>query len=126
MITRRIFLKGAMAGLAGGGAASQWLANAATAAAKPKIRIGSCVVGLEQAKEAGLDGVEIGVGNAPEKLRIADPMFRAQCKEQMAKTGLTISSFMMGLLNSYPLATINSPASSKSPAESARAKSTTR
>jgi sugar phosphate isomerase/epimerase len=62
------------------------------------------VVGLEQGKQAGLDGVEIRVGDAAEKLRIADPAVRQQCKEQMARTGLVISSFMMGLLNTNPLA----------------------
>ena len=104
MITRRTFCKGALAGLAGGATLSQLPVEAVAPTPAVKIRIGSCRIGLEDAKEAGLDGVEIGVGNAAEKLHVADPAVRQQYKEQMAKTGLTISSFMMGLLNSNPLA----------------------
>jgi sugar phosphate isomerase/epimerase len=62
------------------------------------------VVDLEQGKRAGLDGVEVRVGDPAEKLRIADPAVRQQYREQMGSTGLVISSFMMGLLNSNPLA----------------------
>ena len=104
MITRRTFLKGATVGLASGGAMAQLLAEAAPASPSARIRIGSCVIGLEQAKQAGLDGVEIGVGNAADQLRVADPAVRQQYKEQMASTGRVISSFMMGVLNSNPLA----------------------
>ncbi len=103
MITRRDLLKGAVAGLAGGAVFSSWTAQAAAESAV-KIRIGSCGVGLAQAKQAGLDGVEIGVGNAADKLHVADPAVREDYKKQMKETGLVISSFMMGLLNSYPLA----------------------
>lgn len=104
MLNRRNFLKGALAGVAGGSVISQ-LTAAETPAPGTRIRIGSCVIGLEQAKRAGLDGVEIGVGNAAEKLRVADPAVRQQYKAEMAQTRLVISSFMMGLLNSNPLAT---------------------
>ncbi len=90
--------------MAGGATLSQLPVEAVAPTPAVKIRIGSCRIGLEDAKEAGLDGVEIGVGNAAEKLHVADPAVRQQYKEQMAKTGLTISSFMMGLLNSNPLA----------------------
>ncbi len=94
----------------------EWLkgtAAAACAAAAPailravegkKILVGSCGVGLEQAKRAGLDGVEIGVGGAADRLSVADPKVRENYKRLMEQTGLPISSFMMGLLNSYPLA----------------------
>jgi L-ribulose-5-phosphate 3-epimerase len=102
MIKRRTFLKGAALHLAGAGMVSPITLHAAAAG---RIRIGSCRVNLEQAKQAGLDGVEIEVGNAAESLRVADPAVRQQYKEQMAQTGLKISSFMMGLLNSNPLAT---------------------
>jgi len=104
MLTRRTLLKGAVAGLAGGAALSSRAAQAATPAAQVKIRIGSCVIGLPQAKQAGLDGVEVGVGGPEEKLRIAEAAVRQQYKDQMKETGLVISSFMMGLLNSNPLA----------------------
>lgn len=81
------------------------LVSQATAApATPTLRIGSCVVNLEQARQAGLDGVEIRVGDPADKLRIADPAVRQEYKDQMASTGLVICSFMMGLLNTAPLA----------------------
>ena len=78
--------------------------QAADAPVKTTIRFGACVVGLEQAKQAGLDGVEVGVGDAAERLNIADPKVRQRYQEQMKQTGLPICSLMMGLLNSYPLA----------------------
>jgi sugar phosphate isomerase/epimerase len=59
---------------------------------------------MEGAKAAGLDGIEVGVGGAADELDIAKQSTRDNYKRQMEKTGLKISSFMMGLLNSYPLA----------------------
>lgn len=103
MITRRSFLRDTLTGLAAAGTIPQLLAAAEPAPAV-KYRIGSCVVDLDQAKLAGLEGAEIRVGNAADKLQIADPTVRQQYKEQMARTGLVISSFMMGLLNEAPLA----------------------
>ncbi len=101
---RRTFLEAALAGLAGGEALAT-LAGAATAARPPAtLRVGSCVVDLEQGKQAGLDGVEVRAGDPAEKLRLADPAVRQRYREQMAGTGLVISSVMMGLLNSNPLA----------------------
>lgn len=104
LVTRRTFLQGAAAGLATGTLLTRGGVKAAEPARPVKIRIGSCVVNLEQAKEAGLDGVEVRVGDAADKLEIADPEVRRRYKEQMQKTGLVISSFMMGLLNEKPLA----------------------
>jgi len=69
------------------------------------IRIGACTIGLEQAGQAGLDGVEVGVGGPAERLEIADPAVRGRYQEQMQQTGLPVCSLMMGLLNSHPLAT---------------------
>ena len=63
------------------------------------------MVDLNQARQAGLEGVEVGVGEAAERLAIADPKVRARYKEQMQQTGLPICSLMMGLFNSHPLAT---------------------
>lgn len=74
------------------------------AAARARIKVGACVVNLEQAKQAGLEGVEVGVGGAAERLDIAQPETRARYKAQMQATGLPICSLMMGLLNEYPLA----------------------
>ncbi|MFQ5809096.1 MAG: sugar phosphate isomerase/epimerase family protein [Armatimonadota bacterium] len=104
MITRRGFLQTATAGLAGTAVASRLLAAEQERAGAVKIRISSCRVGLEDAKKAGLDGVEVGVGGAADTLRIADPEVRQGYKDQMKETGLVISSFMMSLLNSNPLA----------------------
>jgi sugar phosphate isomerase/epimerase len=103
MITRRTFLKGTAAAVAGGAVASK-VVMAEEGKAVPKIRVSSCSVGFDDGKKAGLEGVEIGVGGAAEKLRIADPAFREEQKKKMQETGLVISSFMMGLFNSDPLA----------------------
>ena len=111
--TRREFLTrfAAIGGLAAAGGLTGPLGHAAErpgkkrrAQAAVKIRIGSCTVGLDDAKKAGLDGVEIGVGGPADTLDVARPEVRARYKDQMQSTGLAISSFMMGLLNSYPLA----------------------
>lgn len=101
-ISRRTFLPQATAAVAG--TALFPLLRAAEAPV-PRIRVGACVVNLDQALEAGLDGVEVGVGGAADRLEIADPAVRQRYKEQMKKTGLPISSLMMGLLNEFPLAT---------------------
>jgi sugar phosphate isomerase/epimerase len=97
-------LQGAAAGLAGGAVPTSVRRADAAPARAARIRVGSCVVGLEDGKKAGLDGVEVRVGDAADRLEIADPAVRQQYKDQMQKTGLVVSSFMMGLLNSYPLA----------------------
>lgn len=69
------------------------------------IRVGTCTMGLAQAKLAGFDGVEISAGGPADELDIAKPETRARYKAQMLATGLPISSIMMGLFNSCPLAT---------------------
>lgn len=102
-ITRRNLLQTAAAGLASAAVFSGWRTSAAAPVAK-RIRIGSCAVGLDDAKLAGLDGVEVRAGNAAERLEIADPAVRRKYKEQMQQTGLPISSLMMGILNLHPLA----------------------
>jgi sugar phosphate isomerase/epimerase len=104
-VNRRTFLTQATTTVAG----VTWLSNMHAAerggSNRPSIRIGACVVNLEQARQAGLDGVEIGVGGAADRLSIADPVVRQKHREQMRQTGLSICSLMMGLLNEYPLAT---------------------
>jgi len=102
-MTRRLFLKGTAAGLAGAAVASRVLA----ADGKPgaKILVSSCSIGsLANAQKAGLDGMEVGAGGAAEKLSIADPATLQKYKDQMKETGLVVSSIMMGLFNSNPLA----------------------
>ena len=103
-ITRRRFLTQTTAALAGTTLLTS-LQAAPVTAAEAKIRVGACMVNLDQAQQAGLEGVEVGVGDAAERLDIADPKIQARYKEQMKKTGLPICSLMMGLFNGYPLAT---------------------
>ena len=104
-IARRTFLTQTATAVAGAAFLPQLRAAETASATKPNIRIGACVVGLEQAKQAGLDGVEVGVGDAADRLDIASPQVQQRYQEQMKATGLPICSLMMGLLNSYPLAT---------------------
>jgi sugar phosphate isomerase/epimerase len=61
-------------------------------------------VGLEQGRQAGLDGIEVRVGGAADRLEITRPEVRRRYREQIERTGVPISSLMMGLLNEYPLA----------------------
>ncbi|MCY2991451.1 MAG: sugar phosphate isomerase/epimerase [Planctomycetota bacterium] len=104
-LSRRVLLKGAAVGLAAELLLPEFLVRVhAAASPKVKVRIGSCSIGLDDAKKAGLDGVEIGVGSPADRLHIADPAVRQQYQDKMKETGLVISSFMMGLLNSCPLA----------------------
>lgn len=105
-ITRRAFLKGGTAGLAGAAVIQEAMA-AKAAPARAKIRLSARHFGtnLEAAKRAGLDGVEVGVGRPAEKLQIADPAFRRKIKDQMKATDLAVSSLSMDLLNGSPVAT---------------------
>ena len=99
-LSRRTFL-----GRSAGALTAAALFPQFAAAAGAKIKVGACVVGLTQAKAAGLEGVEIRAGNAADVLEIADAAKRAQYKKEMQETGLPICSIMMGLLNGSPLAT---------------------
>ncbi|MCL5270232.1 MAG: sugar phosphate isomerase/epimerase [bacterium] len=92
-----------------GAQTAAWLALASGmtkphAAETARLRLGSCMIDLPQAKAAGLDGVEVNVGPAADRLQIADEAVRRRYKEQMRETGLAIPSLMMGLLNGAPLA----------------------
>ena len=103
--TRRGFLGGSAVGLFGAGLLGELLAAEAAA---PKLRISARHFGsnLEAAKKAGMDGVEVGVGGAADKLSIADPKHRDRIKEQMkAAAGVAVSSLSMDLLNGCPVAT---------------------
>ncbi len=70
-----------------------------------KIKVGSCSLSLDKAKAAGLDGVQVWAGGEADVLDIHKAETRARYKEQMRATGLPVCSFMMGLLNQFPLAT---------------------
>ena len=101
---RRTFIVRTSAALAATALLPELRAAEAASSALARIRVGACVVGLEQGRQAGLDGVEINVGGPADRLQIADEGFRQRHKEEMQKTGLKISSLMMGLLNDRPLA----------------------
>jgi len=116
-LTRRIFLKGTAVGIAGAAVMPQVLAADPSSAAaalplrrvdgKPgaKIRVSSCSIdSLASAKKAGLDGMEVGAGGAAPKLSIAVPATLQKYKDQMKETGLVVSSIMMSVFNSNPLA----------------------
>ena len=70
-----------------------------------RIRVGTCTMGLAQAKLAGFDGVEVSAGSPADELDVNKPDTRIRYKEQMQQTGLPITSIMMGLFNQCPLAT---------------------
>ncbi|HUT32466.1 MAG TPA: sugar phosphate isomerase/epimerase family protein [Planctomycetota bacterium] len=99
--------------VAGGLAAP--LAGKALAAEKeePRIRLSACdwslraggPGGLDVAKACGLDGLEVAVGGAADKLNLAKPEVQQQYKDKMKETGVVISSTAMTLGNSNPLAT---------------------
>lgn len=72
---------------------------------KNLVRVGTCTMGLAQAKLAGFDGVEVSAGSPADELDIAKAETRARYKAQMQETGLPITSIMMGLFNQCPLAT---------------------
>jgi L-ribulose-5-phosphate 3-epimerase len=105
VLPRRTVLKGALAGLAGGSYLSELLADGSIVASPTvDFRIGSCTLGLSDAKKAGIDGVELRVGDPADRLRIAEPAVLQQYRDEMKETGLVVSSLMMGLLNQCPLA----------------------
>jgi len=95
-LTRRSFLHAMAAS-----AAAPFCVQAAPPAT---ARIGTCALGLDGARQAGLDGVQVRAGNAAETLDIAQAETRAKYKAQMKAAGIPICSIMMGLLNQCPLA----------------------
>jgi sugar phosphate isomerase/epimerase len=105
-ITRRSFLAGSAAGLAGLALARD-LGAAEAAPAPPRLRIGARHFGydLERAKRAGMDGVELCEGRAADRLHVADPAVREKAKAQMKTTGVAVSSVCIDFLNGNPVAT---------------------
>lgn len=99
-LTRRAFVR-----QASGVFATATLLPNVVKAAQAKMKVGSCVVGLDAAKQAGLDGVEVRAGDEAEELDIFKGGTRAKYKAQMQATALPVCSIMMGLLNNFPLAT---------------------
>ena len=70
-----------------------------------RIKVGTCTMGLLQAKQAGFDGVEISAGGPADELDFYKTETRTRFKGQMQQAGLPITSIMMGLFNQCPLAT---------------------
>jgi sugar phosphate isomerase/epimerase len=99
-VTRRTFMRHAVGGLTAAA-----LLPSTLHAASAQIKVGTCSLSLEKAREANLDGVQIRAGNAADELDIYKAETRAKYKAQMLTTGLPVCSFMMGLLNDFPLAT---------------------
>ncbi len=99
-LTRRAFVRQASELFA-----TATLLPSVASAAQAKIKVGACVVGLEAAKQAGLDGIEVRAGNEADELEIFKAETRAKYKSQIQTTGLPVCSIMMGLLNDFPLAT---------------------
>jgi sugar phosphate isomerase/epimerase len=106
-LTRRDILKGGATLLTGAGLVGKLQAAEAGPARKSRISARQGCFGgkFESAERAGLEGVELGVGGAAEKLSIADPANREQTKDQVKAAGLVVSSLSMDLLNGNPLAT---------------------
>lgn len=81
-MSRRSFLVSSSAAL--GGSAILPQLHAATTPPAPAIRIGARVVGLPQARETGIEGIEPGVGGPAERQEIANPnvlqRYRAKMK----------------------------------------------
>jgi len=108
MFTRRTFLAGAAAGLAGSVLMRDLLA-AEGGGGGLKYRIGSrtgCYGNkYEIAKKVGIEGVEPGVGGAADKLAIADPETIKKYQEETKAAGLVVCSLSMDLMNGCPMAT---------------------
>jgi len=100
-LTRRSFLARSTTALT----AAALCPTLSRAAGQAKIKVGSCSLTLENAKAAGLEGVQVWAGGEADELDIHKAETRSRYKAQMQATGLPVCSFMMGLLNQFPLAT---------------------
>lgn len=103
MIDRRHFIRTGGLGLAGLG----FLQALQAAAPNAKIRVGARHFGdnLKAAREAGMDGAELGVGGPADQLKVAGAAWRQKIKDQSRQTGLPVCSLSMDLLNGNPVAT---------------------
>jgi len=74
-------------------------------AAAASVKVGACMLSLDDAKRGGVEGIQIGEHAAADILGIATPDRRAHYKRLIQETGIPVCSIMMGLFNSFPLAT---------------------
>jgi len=89
----------------GQAAATVAVVNGFAADAKADIKVGACVLSLEEAKRGSVEGIQIGEHKADDVLGITTPERRAHYKRVMQETGVPVCSIMMGLFNEFPLAT---------------------
>ncbi|MDH5398803.1 MAG: sugar phosphate isomerase/epimerase [Cyclobacteriaceae bacterium] len=82
--------------------------------AKRKYHIGACdwslgmrneVAALERAREIGLDGVQISLGDTANKMHLRKKEVQYAYKEAVKKYGVAIGGIAIGELNSVPYAT---------------------
>ncbi|HSW45124.1 MAG TPA: sugar phosphate isomerase/epimerase family protein [Phycisphaerae bacterium] len=110
MPSRRQCLIGAgtaAAGMVFGSAMKQAMAEAASAG----LKVGMCDWSLkggkpsdfDLAKRIGLNGVEVSIGYPKDNLWLRRPEVQKQYLEAAGKTGLSIPSVAMGVLNDVPL-----------------------
>ena len=108
--TRRQFLTRSAAAMTGATLVSNALYAADSAPAA--LRLSACdwslgaagPEGLAIAKRLGLDGLEVSAGGPAQAIALADAALRQRYKDQVAETGVAISSLAMGFLNNAPLA----------------------
>ena len=108
-MSRRSFLRSSATAVAGVALLRDLLAEDISGAPRAvKIRIGSRTGSfggkIERARECGLQGVELGVGGAADRLEISNPDKRAKYKEAVKAVGIVVSSLSMDLMNGYPVA----------------------
>jgi len=89
----------------GQAAATGAAVNGFAAEAQADIKVGACVLGLENAKQGGVEGVQIGEWKVEDVLPFTTPERRAHYKRVIQETGIPVCSIMMGFFNEYPLAT---------------------
>ena len=106
MFTRRTFLVGTAAGLAGAVLMRDLLA-AEGGGLKYRIgsRLGSFGGKYEFAKKAGIEGVEPAAGNPADKLAISNPEEIKKYQDDTKAAGLVVCSLSMDLMNGCPMAT---------------------
>jgi L-ribulose-5-phosphate 3-epimerase len=106
-IDRRNFL-----GTAAAGAVAFHLQRTAAASVEGSVKVGMCDWNLgpmadpemiPKAKEAHLEGIQVSVGTAPDKMLLRSPEVRRKYLEMGKRHGISFPSVAAGLLNNIPL-----------------------